>query len=28
MNNGSILAEGTPGEIEKNKEVQDTYLGN
>ena len=28
MNNGSILAEGTPSEIEKNSEVQNTYLGN
>ena len=28
MNNGSILAEGTPSEIEENSEVQDTYLGN
>ena len=27
MNNGSILAEGTPSEIEENSEVQDTYLG-
>ncbi len=28
MNNGSILAEGTPSEIEKNSEVRNTYLGN
>ncbi len=27
MNNGSVLAEGTPAEIEQNREVQETYLG-
>lgn len=28
MDNGSILAEGTPSEIENNPAVQDSYLGN
>lgn len=28
MDNGSILAEGTPTEIENNSEVQASYLGN
>ena len=28
MDNGLILAEGTPSEIENNPAVQDSYLGN
>ena len=28
MNSGTIMAEGTPSEIENNREVQDLYLGN
>ena len=28
MNSGTIMAEGTPSEIENNHEVQDLYLGN
>ena len=28
MNSGTIMAEGTPSEIENNNEVQDLYLGN
>jgi branched-chain amino acid transport system ATP-binding protein len=28
MDNGSILAEGTPAEIENNDAVQASYLGN
>ena len=28
MNSGTIMAEGTPSEIENNYEVQDLYLGN
>ena len=27
MNSGTIMAEGTPSEIENNREVQDLYLG-
>ena len=28
MDSGTIMAEGTPSEIENNREVQDLYLGN
>ena len=28
MDSGGIMAEGTPSEIENNREVQDLYLGN
>ena len=28
MDSGEIMAEGTPSEIENNREVQDLYLGN